>query len=259
MRRFTSLLQNINKKLDLPQPARSRIILEIAADLEDLYQVYRGQGMDEKQAEQKTQEKMDLTDEALAELVKIHESSFRRWMDRISEQARTRWERILLVCMIVFIAAISMQALTTTEILRQTSQFVWPIIGIGFLAIALSIPKFYSLYIKKDHSVKRIHKGLPLLLFLGLGNCAFGMLGYYIELGLSGSRSMFAGSMNILCIRLDADPKRISDIAAWLIRSSSMIMICMLLTMLIGLIWFVLWNKVQKIELAESEIVLKDE
>jgi len=258
MKQFTALLQKINEKLALPQPAKSRIVLEIAADLEDLYLVYRSKGLDEEQARKKAEEKIDLTDDTLAELVRIHESPLRKWMDRISEQAQTRWERILLCCMILFISVISIQAVTQTEILQEASKFVWPILGIGFIAIALSIPKFYTLYIKKDHSVRRLRKGLPLLLFLGIGNLLTGMLGYYIELAISGSKSMFVGLMGIICIRFDTGTQQIPNVTAWLIRSSSMIMICLLLTMLIGLIWFILWNKVQKIEKAEAELVLKE-
>ncbi len=36
---------------DLPQPAKSRILLEMAADLEDLYEVYREQGLGDEVAE----------------------------------------------------------------------------------------------------------------------------------------------------------------------------------------------------------------
>ena len=35
MKRFTSLMQEIEAKIDLPQPVKSRILLEIASDLDD--------------------------------------------------------------------------------------------------------------------------------------------------------------------------------------------------------------------------------
>ena len=57
MTRFAPLLKSINDRLDLPQPTKSRIILEIAADLEDLYQFYQNQGMNESEAAQKAEEK----------------------------------------------------------------------------------------------------------------------------------------------------------------------------------------------------------
>ena len=47
---FVSLLKKINNKLDLPQNTKSKIILEIAADLEDLSNYYLTQGLSENEA-----------------------------------------------------------------------------------------------------------------------------------------------------------------------------------------------------------------
>lgn len=59
MNPFNPLLKRINDKLDLSQPAKSRIVLEIAADLEDLYRIYRDRGLSEEEALHKAQEKED--------------------------------------------------------------------------------------------------------------------------------------------------------------------------------------------------------
>ncbi|MFH1754248.1 MAG: hypothetical protein ABIA59_00965 [Candidatus Latescibacterota bacterium] len=50
MSRFEGLLKQINGKLDLPQPTKSRILLEIASDLDDMYRVFIQQGMSEQDA-----------------------------------------------------------------------------------------------------------------------------------------------------------------------------------------------------------------
>jgi len=42
------LLRGINQDLDLPQPIKSRIILVIAADLEDAITAFKNQGLTEK-------------------------------------------------------------------------------------------------------------------------------------------------------------------------------------------------------------------
>ncbi len=54
MKQFESQLKKINNKLDLPQPVKSRIVLEIAADMEDTFNFYFDKGMNEKDALQKT-------------------------------------------------------------------------------------------------------------------------------------------------------------------------------------------------------------
>jgi len=45
MDNFKPILKEINSKLDLPQPTKSRIILEIAADLNDTFDTYKKQGL----------------------------------------------------------------------------------------------------------------------------------------------------------------------------------------------------------------------
>ena len=52
MSRFAGVLKRVSDGLDLPQPTRSRILLEMAGDLQDLYEHHLGQGMDEERAAQ---------------------------------------------------------------------------------------------------------------------------------------------------------------------------------------------------------------
>ena len=44
MKQFTPILKRINERLNLPQPTKSRIILEITCDLEDAYDFYLENG-----------------------------------------------------------------------------------------------------------------------------------------------------------------------------------------------------------------------
>ena len=78
---FKTLLININNKLELPQPTKSRIILEISADLNDAYHAFQSQGMSKKEAVEAAKQKFDLDKRSLNELVYIHQTSFRRWFD----------------------------------------------------------------------------------------------------------------------------------------------------------------------------------
>ena len=50
MRRIAEVLKQVSDGLDLPQPTKSRILLEMAGDLEDLYQHHLSQGFDEAAA-----------------------------------------------------------------------------------------------------------------------------------------------------------------------------------------------------------------
>ena len=73
MKKFTLFLKSINERLSLPQPLKSQILLEVAGDLEDVYEFYKNKGLNEQEAMQKAEEKLDLTDEALSELIRVHQ------------------------------------------------------------------------------------------------------------------------------------------------------------------------------------------
>ena len=47
MSRFALLLTEIDERLNLHQPAKGRILLEIAADIHDLFDYYQSCGMNE--------------------------------------------------------------------------------------------------------------------------------------------------------------------------------------------------------------------
>ena len=260
MKQFTPLLKSINERLDLPQPIKSRIILEIAADLDDLYQLYLSRGIEENEAAQKAEEKIDLTDEALNELVQIHQSLFRKLLDKITAQAQNRWERVAFILVLLFIAAISVQAIFSTQFLSQASKWIYPVLGISLTAILISIPKFYQLYIKKDHQIKKLRTGLSLILGMAVLNLAIGIMGYVVELFLAEDNALLF--MNhlayIITTREAGSGQTLSNITTWMIKSSSLIMFTLVSTIIIAFFWYILMNKVLKIERAEAAVLLGD-
>jgi hypothetical protein len=258
MKQFTPLLKSINERLDLPQPTKSRIILEIAADLNDLYQLYLCRGLNEQQAAQRAEEKFDLTDEALNELTQLHQSLFRRLMDRISEQAQTQWERVTLFLVLLFVVALGSKFIFTTQFVLQASKFILPILGLFFGIIIISLIKSYQFYIIKNHNVKLLQKGLPAILYLGGANLFLGIFGYITELYSTTRTMMYSGMFDVIITVLEhGDPAFFNSVER-VMKCASMAMVCTLVTILTALIWFILINKVKKIELAEAAFLLED-
>ena len=257
MNRFAPLLKKTNDKLNLPQPTKSKIVLEIAADLDDLFHFYLKKGLSEDEAIQKAQEKFAVSDEALSQLIRIHESAFRKFLNKLSAQAQTWWERAALVVALMFIAVLSTRQIAGAQFFLQASIFIWPILGIAFLAIILSLVKFYNLYIKRDHNIKKLRAGLTFILFLGGLNLFLGVCGYFAEMYSAGSYTILPGGgfIAIVCNVFDSDDMLV-HITDPFIRSSSVGMISMLVTIFLALSWFLLMNKVLKIEQAESAFLL---
>lgn len=247
MSRFAGILREINGKLDLPQPDKSHILLEIASDLEDIYRFYLDKGLSEEEAVRRAEEKLDLSDEALRELVDVHESGMRKLLGRISEQARTRWERILLAMAVIIIAAYSGRQILSAQLYTQASRFVWPILLLALAALVITIWQVYKLYIKKDHDIRTLGAGLPWLLGVGAASLLSGLLGMMYE--FHRSALMAAGEVE----------RSLIFIVQCALRCSAMMMVGLVTSISIGTAWFVLMNKVRRIEIAEAAWLIEQE
>lgn len=262
MNRFASVLTKINQKISLPQPEKSRILLEIAGDLNDLYEAYLQQGFNEKEAKQKAELKFDLDEDALNELVQIHKSGYNKFLDKLSKQAQMRWERLgsLIVLMAFFIP--SAYSIVLTDFFTNASFFTWLILSFAGCNIILFLIKFYILYIKKDHHSVKLYFGLNAILYLGVLSLLITLYGYFVELySLSGNAVLFGMNPFLLMILNTSKPQHaeiLNSTTLWLIRNSAMVMTGMLVAIVSGLMWYLLKNKVTRIEIAESSFLLKE-
>ena len=102
MSRFATTLSQTSRRLNLPQHITSRVVLELAADLEDLFEHYREQGLSEEDATARALESAELSDEAVARLVEVHTSSSSRLVEHLAERTRVSWERLMLVLIGLF-------------------------------------------------------------------------------------------------------------------------------------------------------------
>ena len=122
MNEFGSVLRSLSDRLDLPQPARSRVLIEVAADLTDLEAVYIERGSTPEQAREQALERLDLSDEAIRELVRVHGSPLRRGLDRLGERGRRRWERMALGALLVFLLVGTRALLPSQGLLADTGR-----------------------------------------------------------------------------------------------------------------------------------------
>ncbi len=92
MKRFSGVLDDLNRRLDVPQPQKYRIIKEVADDLEDLYAYYIEQGVLPGEAEARAEEKLVADDETIRLLTRLNESSFNSLLRRFSRTVRLKSE-----------------------------------------------------------------------------------------------------------------------------------------------------------------------
>jgi hypothetical protein len=181
-------------------------------------------------------------------------------LDKINAQAQSRWERVVFVLMFIFVIAISIQGIFSAQFFLQASIWIYPVLGIFLTTILISIPKFYQLYVKKDHRVEKLRTGLSLIFGLGVLNLVIGTIGYVMELYLaSDSALLFMNHLAyIITIQEAGSVQTLSNITTWMIKSSSLIMFTLVATIVIAFICYMLMNKVWKIERAEAAVLLEE-
>jgi hypothetical protein len=245
MSRFAELLRRTADRLEIPQPARSRVLLELAGDLEDSFDHYRGLGLEEAEAERKVEERFDVSDEVLAQLVRLHHPAFRRWLDRFSVQAQSLWERVMLTVILLFVVAMTGSQLFSTSFFDDASASVWPAVISAIVAVGIFLAKGYQLFIKKDHEIRHLRTLLPTLMITACASLFVGVFGYFLGLYLA-------------MIRMAVDMERSGYyLTVWLMGSTATMIVCLLVAILAALFWFVLMAKVRRIESAEATLLLE--
>jgi len=256
MKRFSDLLNSLNNKIDLPQPQKSRIILEIAADLNDMYNHYLTKGLNETEAIDKAKEKFELSDDIIADLSDIHANMFRQWLEKTIGKTQDIWERILFLMLFVFFALSTVFAIITTPFFSDSSIFIYPIIVVFIAVLITWSVKYYQLYIKKDHAIKHLNIGISLFKYLGVAILFIGLSGYFVELYFYGTETLLLGPLFIVIIT-DVN-QTLPQVVDYLIKSSSLMMICMFAILITGFLWFTISQKITAIEQAEAEILLAE-
>jgi hypothetical protein len=247
MKRFAAVLRNIDKVLDIPQPSRSRVILEIAADMQDLYEHHISRGLDDEQAHRRTVEEFDLSAEEIAAIARVHDSPLKRVLDRFSVRTRGLLERTVLALTLIPVALVGYRLTQSGGLFRDCGIWVWPLLAGAVAALALGVSKWYALFVVKEHNVRAVRKRLDTVLFIALGQLGTGFVGMYVGLLQTWVTSSADKVMTTLYL------------AHWLQRSSALLSAAMIMALVSSLIWIVNSGKAVSVEQYEAELIIDSE
>jgi hypothetical protein len=237
---FAAVLGDLQRRLALPQPARSRVLLEIADDMEGLYQYYLDSGLDEKAAHETVLREIQLTPEALAELIDVHTSAYNRFLDGLSERGRALWERGLLVILSVFVLSTIAAAMGAGAVFGRANIFVWPALGLLAVGLILGLERAYALYVRKISSGREAGRRLPALLGISIAEVTVGIGGTWLDL--------FRASMTVV-----NDPARLGEVAfEWMAGGTALLLVSMGGAIAVALWWLVLAAKTAAVEEEEA-------
>ena len=232
MSRFDVILHQTGDRLALPKATRNLILVEIASDLEELFQHYLREGLSEEEAAARAEEKVDMSDEALAELVRIH-SDARGWTDRVARRVQPFWERIAMALIVLFFIASTTLDHGVRPFAHLTG-FIWPIACILLTLVVFFIVQMVRL---SDHqNPRRLRDSLVTPLFLGAASVVVGFAGAGIEL----YRTL---------MRMAADPEHAAPLFAnAVLGSTATLAIALIIALVAGVAWFVLAGRVARLE-----------
>jgi hypothetical protein len=236
MSRFADTLRHINQRLSLPEPSRSRVLLEIAADLEGLYEHFSAQGKDDAEAIALALEHAELSDAALERLVEVHTAQPGRLSDRLSERTAAGWERVLLVLVALFALGLIGREIATLRLFEQASAFVWPLTGVAVVGLALMLCKACQLLFRRGHELGSLRRGLPTLLSLSVLSVLVGGLGCLIE--------MHSAALQVQPTGLSLAHESVMCLA----RVAPMVGLSLVVAVVLAVAWFILGAGVGLIE-----------
>jgi hypothetical protein len=132
----------------------------------------------------------------------------------------------------------------------ESSNFVIPVILLFIAVIITWSVKFYQLYIKKDYALKHHKFSMSLIYYLAVAILLLGFSGYFIEYYFNGPNTSFLGPLFVIIV---TDARQLIPFVDHSIKSSSLMMICMLAILITGLLWFPIKQKINAIGQAKTE------
>ena len=158
MKRFARVLRDAQEQLEIPEPSRTRVLLEMASDLEDSFQFHLSQGCDEAEAARRAEEAFGTSEEALKHLTRIHEAGLGGMQNRISNQIGRPWEKVLLVAIVAFEIFATAKIVSHEAFFLFLSPFLWPIAALALGALVVTVWKLYQIFFRADSDVRQIHR-----------------------------------------------------------------------------------------------------
>jgi hypothetical protein len=245
MSRFAQALSDVASRLTLPEPVRSRVLLEMAADMEDLHQAYLERGLPEEEARASVLEHFDLSQEALRELAAVHDSPLERSLTSLSGQAHRPWARTLLGLLGLFVAAGNVSLFFEGGLLSHASPLAWVLLAILATGLAGGAWKARLLRSSPAPGEPRVRSGVSFLLGLAGLQVVLGFAGVWVELYRSGLR-----------IR-SAPGEALIHIVGWMHLASATLVVALSSALILGFLWFFLEGRAQRLQAAAAASLLE--
>lgn len=137
MNRFAPALRRLAGELDLPAGVRAAILLELAADLEAVYEHHLGRGAGEAEAARRAEEMVLGSPDLARRLGRVHRNAWQTWPHRVAAPGGV--DVLLLLAAVLPMVAVS-AAVGVRGAAVSAGPFIWPLLAAGaVLALVTSV------------------------------------------------------------------------------------------------------------------------
>jgi hypothetical protein len=241
---FASALRRIDRRLHVPQPVRSRVILELAGDLEALHGHYLAKGLGETEAREAALADLDASDEVIAALAEVHASPVRRGMDRVVRQMDAPWARGLLLVVLVGGVAAAARAALSPMFVEDAGVFLWPlgvVLMAGLAAGGMLLIRLQRFDADDPARARRAADRLAVLIFVE-GTLAG--LGSWLELYWAAGRMAEAGGDITV------------NLFGWGVRTAALLSAGIAASLVLAVVWFFASHRLAVLEDARAALLL---
>ncbi len=222
MERFGPALRRVAAELDLPGRARTELLLELAADLEAIYEHHRARGLPEDEAARRAEAAVLCSSEVIRRLGRLHVSPWRGWAEEMSARLSGGLDLVVFSVGVLPVVAAGL-GISVWVLAERPTPLAWSVLSVGALLLAATAGEVVRLL--RNRASGRTY--LPTLLVLAAMAPALGLLAPV--LGLRRVGTGLGGHA----------PEQVSLVA--MVAQEGAILLAGLLLGIVGLlVWFVL-------------------
>ncbi|NNF26536.1 MAG: hypothetical protein HKN73_04835, partial [Gemmatimonadetes bacterium] len=159
---------------------RLRILRELESDLEELSRRLEADGLDPVEARRRAIEALVPAGTVLRDLAAVHTPLYRRFTSHISDTRLRAIERSALAVTACAVVVAETLVLIRVDLLGQSSPFLWPVLALSGLLVAVVLTTAFQIWIKADPPEPR-RPGLTPILLVGAAVLVVGIGGAFVD------------------------------------------------------------------------------
>lgn len=228
--------------LDVPYPAKARILEELASDAEALYGHYRRAGWGRAASLREVEARLGVSVNAAEELAELHRPIYDRLISRYARGRQARLESALLLLTVLVALGSYGGAMLRLRLLESGSILPWVVLVSGAGAWVMAFVKVFHVVIRGDARLARLRSGLGWILALAGISAAAAVTSGFVEMYQAAELAV-------------ASPGRAMEVIVPWLRQSADLLVAVLATAIgVGIVWFLLETRVSALERTERRL-----